>query len=255
MSNNNQKNSREISQPVKNFIWQRSAGRCAYPDCRTLCVKPGTKKDGPVTIGQIAHIHAHSKNGPRPNPKGFTDETNGYDNLILLCSNHHREVDIQTNTHTVADLQKWKIKLERWIAYRLSEEEFDTADLELITNWLADNSTLPSDNYTLLPPPDKMKKNDMSASTIQLVRMGLMRVGEVQIYIKDSTKLHPNLAERLLNPLLKQYNILRVDGLNSDMIFENLRDFACGKSLDFRKQAAGLAIIVYFFERCEIFEK
>jgi len=248
-------NTRNIPQADKNYLWAASAGRCAYPNCRQILVVPGTILDGPATIGQFAHIFAHSENGPRPNPDGFNEKTNSYENLIMLCSNHHREVDIQSNTHTVSNLLEWKIDHEKWVAYRLSEEEFNTGDLEAITNRISKNSELPSTDYILLPLAEKMVFNSMSNTTQQLINMGLMRVSEVKTYITHRTKMESAFAERLLKPLSEQYNELRTNGLNSDYIFEEIRQFACGRSLDFRKQAAGLAVIVYFFEKCEIFEK
>jgi hypothetical protein len=254
-THNDKINTRHIPQPDKNYLWMSSAGLCSYPNCRKQLVVAGTDKDGPATIGQFAHIFAHSENGPRPNPDGFTEETNSYENLILLCSNHHREVDVQSNTFTVSELIKWKRDHEKWVAYRLSAEEFNSADLEAITNWIADNSELPSTDYSILPLAEKMAFNSMSATTQQLINMGLMRVGEVKTYVTHRTKLETTFAERLLKPLINQYNTMRTNGLNSDFVFEELRQFACGRSLDFRKQAAGLAVVVYFFERCEIFEK
>ncbi len=252
---NQHNNSRYIPQAVKNYLWKSCAGKCAYPECRTDLVIPGTDKDGPATIGEIAHIFAHSEYGPRPNPDGFTEATNSYENLILLCSNHHDEVDVQVNTHTVTDLKRWKSEHEKWIAFRLSKEEFDNADLEAIINWIADNSTMPSTDYTLRPLHDKMTYNHLSPSVQQLITMGLLRVSEVTTYVKHRTKLESKFAERLLKPLSDEYTRMRTDGRNGDLIFEELLYFACGDSLDFRNQAAGLAVIVYFFERCEIFEK
>lgn len=121
-------NSRHIPEPDKNLLWQSSAGRCAFKECRTMLTLPGTEKDGPATIGEIAHIFAHSSNGPRPNPDGFTEKTNAYENLILLCRNHHREVDVQSNTYTVKDLLTWKTNHEKWVADRLSTDKRDTTD-------------------------------------------------------------------------------------------------------------------------------
>jgi hypothetical protein len=34
-----------------------------------------------------------------------------------------------------------------------------------------------------------------------------------------------------------------------------LRQFSCGNSPDFKRAAAGLAVLSYLFERCEVFER
>ena len=250
------KKSRHISSADKNYLWMSSAGRCAYPDCRIELVIEGNKQDGPVTIGEIAHIFAHSQNGPRPNPDGFSEETNRYDNLLLLCRNHHREVDGQSNTYPVTVLREWKIVHEGWVAERLAREEFNSADLETIITWLTDNSIPTSTDYTLIPPAQKIELNNMSVRVQNLIKMGLSRVEEVESYIVDRSKLDPKFPERLLTPLLTQYDMLKADGLNSDLIFNDLIQFACGNSIqEPSKQSAGLVLIVYFFERCEIFER
>src|SRR5262245_18012463 len=95
------KASRNIPIPDKNLLWQNSAGRCAKPDCRIKCAIEATDTDDAITIGEMAHIFAHSKKGPRPNPDLYIQERNSYDNLILLCGYHHTLVDGQQNTFTV----------------------------------------------------------------------------------------------------------------------------------------------------------
>ena len=249
------KKSHHIPSADKNHLWGMSAGRCAYPDCRKVLTKEGNERDGIATVGDIAHIYAHSPDGPRPHPDGLYENADGYDNLILLCPNHHREVDGQPNTYSVAVLQQWKADHERWIAERLAMEEFNSADLESIITWLTDNSMSISTDYTLMIPAEKIEFNNLSARVQNLITAGLSRVSEVEIYIIDRLKLDSKFAERLLAPLLTQYDMLKADGLNSDLIFNDLRQFACGNSPDFSKQSAGLALIVYFFERCEIFER
>lgn len=249
------KKSRRILSADKNHLWGMSAGRCAYPNCRIVLTKEGNKQDRPVTIGESAHIFARSKEGPRPNPEGFTEKTNQYENLILLCSNHHREVDGQPDTYSVAVLRQWKADHERWVAERLALEEFNSADLESIITWLTDHSIPASTDYTLPVLAEKIKFNNLSVRVQNLITVGSSRVGEVRIYITHRLRLDSKFAERLLAPLLTRYNMLKADGLNSDYVFDDLRQFACGNSPDFSKQSAGLALIVYFFERCEIFER
>lgn len=169
-------NTRNIPQADHNYLWKASAGKCAFPDCRTDLVITGTEKDGPATIGEIAHIFAHSTHGPRPNPNGFTEATNTYDNLILLCRNHHRQVDVQQNTYTVNELRSWKKTHEEWVARRLAEEEFSSIDLETIIVWLTDNGDIPSTDFTLRPVDDKIEFNRLSPSIQKLIKIGLMRV-------------------------------------------------------------------------------
>lgn len=256
MSKKSRRNkARDISRRVRNRLWAMSGNRCAYPNCRIELTKEGNEQDRIATIGEIAHIYAHSPDGPRPHPDGLYENADGYDNLILLCPNHHREVDGQSNTYSVTVLREWKVDHERWVAERLAMEEFNSADLKTIITWLTDNSEPPSSDFTLTPPAQKIEFNNLSMSVQNLIKSGWIRIKEVENFIKDHSKLDPRLPERLLTPLLTQYDMLKADGLNSDLIFNDLRQFACGNSPDFSKQLAGLVLIVYFFERCEIFER
>ena len=67
------------------LLWAYSGGLCGFPDCPVICVQPANDNDLSTTIGQIAHIEAHSDNGPRANPDLPQQDRDLYDNLILLC--------------------------------------------------------------------------------------------------------------------------------------------------------------------------
>lgn len=67
-------------------------------------------------IGEVCHIEAVSRKGPRFR-KGMTDEAlRSADNLILLCRNHHTTVDSDTKKYTVAKLKAMKAAHEKKFA-------------------------------------------------------------------------------------------------------------------------------------------
>lgn len=249
------KDSRYIPRADRHLLWANSSGICSKKGCDNKCVVEATESDQAATIGQIAHIFAHSKDGPRPNPDGFTETTNLYENLILLCSTHHDLVDKQANTYTVTELKKWKEDHEAWVRRRLATEEFDNADLESIINWLSDEAGLPTDDFTIRPLSSKIQYNNLSQNSQTLITQGLMFVEEISGYVNNRQRYEKNFAQKLLNPLVNLYTELKNMGYNSDYIFDSLRVFACGNSIEYGKQSAGIALIAYFFERCEIFEK
>jgi hypothetical protein len=53
--------------------------------------------------------------GPRGKLPVLPQHRNAYRNLILLCANHHLEIDRRTGEHTVARLQAWKAEHEAWV--------------------------------------------------------------------------------------------------------------------------------------------
>ncbi|WP_415282467.1 HNH endonuclease [Candidatus Nitrososphaera sp. FF02] len=44
-------------------------------------------------FGEICHIEAAESGGPRYNSKQTDEDRRHYDNLILLCRNHHKATD------------------------------------------------------------------------------------------------------------------------------------------------------------------
>ena len=248
--------SRRIPDSVKTHLWQNSRGMCAYPGCRKKLSLPGNENDGPVTIGEVAHIFAYSSGGPRPNPDMNTQAANDYNNLILLCRNHHREVDQQPNTFTATDLIRWKTELEFWVDQQLRQGEFYSADIESLVNRLENVSILePSADFELIGVAAKISLNQLTESVQATISMGLARAHEVEKHINTLSVLDSNFVERLLSPLKHRYVELTETGLSADLVFNGLRSYAGGNTHDFQTQCAAACVIVYFFHKCDLFEK
>jgi len=89
-------------------LWGLSAGRCSRSGCDELCIRFLT--DDPTVIGEMAHVIAQSPQGPRGTPEGGEDT---YENLILLCPTHHKEIDkAPAGTFPVETLLDWKKRHE-----------------------------------------------------------------------------------------------------------------------------------------------
>ncbi|MCZ8380355.1 HNH endonuclease signature motif containing protein [Mycobacterium sp. CPCC 205372] len=88
-------------------LYALSMNQCAFPDCPTELVTPETG----TIIGEVCHIHAHNEGGPRYLDKQTEEERHGFDNLVLMCRNHHKEIDTATNlgVYTV----EWLIEAKR----------------------------------------------------------------------------------------------------------------------------------------------
>lgn len=100
-------------------------------------------------------------------------------------------------------------------------------------------------------PPGKLTANGLSQNSRNLVRMGMglaPRVGE----FFDTYRFNPELGNRVAEVLRTEYVRLKKSGMSPDAIYSAL--FAFVRRHQQSSEAAALAILAYFFERCDIFE-
>lgn len=82
-----------VSPKTQNLLWAISAGRCEYEGCnKVLHTDILTKKK--YNSAYIAHIVAVEPNGPRGDVKRSMQLSDEINNLMLLCVEHHRLIDI-----------------------------------------------------------------------------------------------------------------------------------------------------------------
>jgi hypothetical protein len=85
-------------------LFALSGNRCAFPKCPTLITIP----ESGTVIGQICHIMAQEKNGPRYEASQTEKERQSFDNLVLMCGVHHKIIDDDVTTYTVERLRAIK---------------------------------------------------------------------------------------------------------------------------------------------------
>ncbi len=97
-----------------------SGNECANPSCTKKLIA----EDGISIISKICHIAAASNEGPRYDEKMTFDERRGFDNLILLCDEHHVIIDNKENEslYPTSLLKKWKSDHEKKILELISSK-------------------------------------------------------------------------------------------------------------------------------------
>lgn len=112
--------SRQIKPSTVRLLDTRSGNECAYPDCSKGLIA----EDGISIISKICHIEAASKGGPRYNEKMTDDDRRGFDNLVLLCDEHHVMIDNKENEslYPVSVLKRWKNDHEKKILELISNK-------------------------------------------------------------------------------------------------------------------------------------
>lgn len=78
-------------------LYTISGNQCSFPGC----VKPMFNSEGNF-VGQICHISAAMPGGERFNPKMNNEQRRSFDNLMLMCYDHH----IETNKEIVYPIQR-----------------------------------------------------------------------------------------------------------------------------------------------------
>ena len=101
-----------IPDPVKFRLWAKAAGRCQYEGCNDpLWLDTLTKS--PFNTAYIAHIIADKPDGPRGDTELSGKLGSDFDNLMLMCDQHHRLIDKEdVEGHPVERLQEMKRKQE-----------------------------------------------------------------------------------------------------------------------------------------------
>ncbi len=95
-----------ISAATARALATLSGNVCAFPGC----LAPLYDSPHGVWVGEICHIRAKSPGGPRYDSTQTEVERDGFHNLILLCSTHHKLIDdpSQLSKFTVEALTQYK---------------------------------------------------------------------------------------------------------------------------------------------------
>jgi hypothetical protein len=74
-----------------------------------------------VILGEIAHIIAERRDGPRGDQPMSVEERNRASNLMLLCQEHHQLVDSKPAAYSIERLRAMKTAHEQWVETRLGQ--------------------------------------------------------------------------------------------------------------------------------------
>lgn len=104
-----------ISNKTRKNLWAKSGNRCSI--CKIELFSKHRDEDE-FNLGEECHIISSKTKGPRH--KTNIENYDLYDNLILLCRNHHREIDELADTYTEELLRYLKLNHENWVKITLN---------------------------------------------------------------------------------------------------------------------------------------
>jgi hypothetical protein len=108
-----------ISERTRKILWAKSGNTCAI--CHTELIRETEKSSDNIVVGQECHIVSEKSKGPRANPD-FQGNYDGHENILLLCANHHIEVDSLTDCYTADRLREIKLNHENWVKATLQKK-------------------------------------------------------------------------------------------------------------------------------------
>ena len=236
---------------VEISLYAKSGRRCARCNRDLFEITADTE----TNVSEMAHIVAFSDKGPRGDANMDNAARNREENYVLLCASCHKVVDKQPEIYTVEALQKLKKEHEAKVLKKLDENSLkvDFAELDNLLKYLVSDQITINDEYRVKAPLKKIQKNKLSKQVSQAIFRGMIGIDQVRKYIKK----HPDVefGNRVRETFVLKYRELYSTGVLADKLFYNLWDFASLHSNDPKVTAAGLSVLVYLFEACEVFEK
>ncbi len=188
------------------------------------------------------------------------EERRDHDNLIYLCPNHHTQIDKKPVPPAFSTAKLRRIKQKHEAKVRRGRDsafaEVGFAELARAVKWVSWTSpATDKSGFTVIPPEQKIKKNDLSVRSRISIKMGLGAASDVRAFVESEARLNPSFPDRLRSGFLEEYHRLRREGAHGDRLFDLMCSFSQQGLINQADRSAALAILVYMFEACEVFEK
>jgi len=134
----------KITDPVVLELWTKAGGRCEFHGCNEYLLQDALTTNE-LKLGDIAHIVARSKDGPRGDDPLPLSERNKVDNLMLSCLKHHRMIDNKklVKKYPKELLTKYKTDHEARIRHLTSiKPDHETVVLRVLGNIRGDSISI-----------------------------------------------------------------------------------------------------------------
>lgn len=200
-----------ISDKTRKKLWAKSGNRCSI--CKTDLFSNKEKAED-LNIGEECHIISSKPKGPR-HKEGF-DDYDLYDNLILLCRNHHKEIDELTDTYTEKLLRYIKLNHEDWVNTTLNDSKTKREKPKFISRITSGKELLNivSDSYGYRTDYDEVDNED-DANFIGGVLQDLTDYGDISgmVEVSDRVKMALDLSKLIEMIEEKGYYLFAEDNI------------------------------------------
>ncbi len=262
--------SRQIKPATRQRLYALSGNQCAFPECTQCFFNIGDE----TNLSNICHIEAAESGGQRYNANSDDEYRRSFENLILLCPNHHKITD-DTSVYTVEVLKKMKRDHERKVRERsMITQNLVSRNPSILTqviNTLGSqllDSSVSEDPENAPNTEEKIKYNNIIEYRLIIENYRIYQGKLAKIYQEienqGSTKkefLLKNINILYLKEKGKYPNLNQIRS-NADLIFENIKsklwDKIQGLDKEIPVEAIEMSILIIMvdaFMRCEILEE
>jgi len=247
-------------------LYALSANSCAFPDCPVVFTNPTNN----TNFSNICHIE-DAEEGGRFNPNMTDIQRASFENLILLCPNHHKETE-NTEKYTVDSLREMKQRHES-----LSISKGLTRNASMLKHAINAISNLSldaiseSENLNVYNPKQKLNYNSVKTN-YSLIQVYKIYQGKINSLYDELERQGSIKKEKLLSNVNQIYikikghyvldseNPLEIIRLNADNILNDVFNELCSQleNSNFFEEDIILGvrlILVDAFIRCKILEE
>ena len=142
-------------------LYSHSGNECAFPNCKEKFFGNDN-----TNLSNIGHIEGAEPNSARYNPTSNDEYRRSYENLILLCPNHHKIVDDNPQTYPVENLRVMKNEHEEDIKSKIDTSrtlnKHPSAIVEVIKLISAQELNQSDDSISIFKPEEKIEYNEIN---------------------------------------------------------------------------------------------
>lgn len=244
------------SYPTRIILAFRSGGVCAFPKCeRHLTYAAELGND--TYVGEAAHISGEKLKAARFDDLMTDEERDNVRNLIYMCPEHHTIIDKVEADWPGSKLLALKGTHEAQVRQAMEDAFAEVAfpELQNAVSWVTMQAPAGNGSFDIIAPAEKIKKNNLSNGTRHIIAAGLTARATVAEYVETEAQLDSDFPERLKAGFLEQYYALRKKGHMGDELFELMCGVAQQGMSRQADRTAGIAVLIYLFEICDVFEK
>lgn len=228
------------------------------PLCKNKIVKETSY--GPRYFAQAAHIYGNNPGSARYISDMTDDERNHINNLVYICNNCHAVLDADPDAFSADQLLRAKKEHEEAVKERRERqiESFTFDALDRVAKWIRYKDDQPfsfREDWNLMEIGEKIKKNNLSDEVKSQIIQLIAHTTKVGEYITSEEKKDPMLSEELVAGFRKRYYDFFTQGKRGDELFIAMTNFSCDYEGRTNDHFAYFAVLIYLFERCEVFEK